>query len=182
MFAIRPQAITFAEIRSTQFDITGRFEVPRSPQGHPVLLQAGDSDDGREFGAAKADAIFTGTAPSRQGQTFYTDVKGRLAKYGTRRTTTSRFSPPRHSYSETSPRTRRKGAAHPAAAGRSADRHRVPRTDLGQGPLVQYDPDGPLPEVDPTDDVTITRGRGASRQGSARGRASSGGPRPRPRT
>ncbi|WP_037112279.1 LLM class flavin-dependent oxidoreductase, partial [Rhodococcoides fascians] len=50
-----------AQVRHTgpQFDIDAAFTVPRSPQGHPVLLQAGDSDEGREFGAAKADAIFT---------------------------------------------------------------------------------------------------------------------------
>nr|WP_256674851.1 LLM class flavin-dependent oxidoreductase [Pseudomonas sp. ALS1131] len=72
----------FSPIHTTQFDISGRFEVPRSPQGHPVLLQAGDSDEGREFGAAKADAIFTGHGTLEEGHAFYADVKGRLAKYG----------------------------------------------------------------------------------------------------
>ena len=42
-----------------QFDIHGHFNVPRSPQGHPVILQAGDSDGGRELAARTADAIFT---------------------------------------------------------------------------------------------------------------------------
>ena len=42
-----------------QFDIHGHFNVPRSPQGHPVILQAGDSDEGRELAASSADAIFT---------------------------------------------------------------------------------------------------------------------------
>ncbi len=41
------------------FDISGRFNVPRSPQGRPVIFQAGDSDEGREFAAASADAIFS---------------------------------------------------------------------------------------------------------------------------
>ncbi|HEY8985758.1 MAG TPA: LLM class flavin-dependent oxidoreductase, partial [Streptomyces sp.] len=41
------------------FDIHGRFNVPRSPQGRPVIFQAGDSDEGREFAAAEADAIFS---------------------------------------------------------------------------------------------------------------------------
>ena len=39
------------EHHDSQFDISGRFNVPRSPQGRPVILQAGDSDDGREFAA-----------------------------------------------------------------------------------------------------------------------------------
>ena len=37
--------------RGPQFDIHGHFNVPRSPQGHPVILQAGDSDGGRELAA-----------------------------------------------------------------------------------------------------------------------------------
>ena len=41
------------------FDISGQFNVPRSPQGRPVIFQAGDSDEGREFAASSADAIFS---------------------------------------------------------------------------------------------------------------------------
>src|ERR1700678_4360924 len=41
------------------FDINGRFNVPRSPQGRPVIFQAGDSDEGRQFAASSADAIFS---------------------------------------------------------------------------------------------------------------------------
>ena len=37
----------------------GQFNVPRSPQGRPVIFQAGDSDEGRDFAASSADAIFT---------------------------------------------------------------------------------------------------------------------------
>jgi alkanesulfonate monooxygenase SsuD/methylene tetrahydromethanopterin reductase-like flavin-dependent oxidoreductase (luciferase family) len=42
------------------FDIAGRFNVPRSPQGRPVIFQAGDSEQGREFAASSADAISNG--------------------------------------------------------------------------------------------------------------------------
>jgi len=69
-------------IRTDQFDISGRFPVPRSPQGRPVILQAGDSEEGREFAASGADAIFTRHGTLEAGQAFYADVKGRLAKYG----------------------------------------------------------------------------------------------------
>jgi alkanesulfonate monooxygenase SsuD/methylene tetrahydromethanopterin reductase-like flavin-dependent oxidoreductase (luciferase family) len=44
--------------RDEHFDIAGRFNVPRSPQGRPVIPQAGESDAGREFAAA-AGAIFS---------------------------------------------------------------------------------------------------------------------------
>ncbi|MGD9525681.1 MAG: NtaA/DmoA family FMN-dependent monooxygenase, partial [Pseudonocardia sp.] len=67
---------------SDQYDIRGRFAVPRSPQGRPVILQAGDSEEGREFAASDADAIFSRHATLDAGQAFYADVKGRLARYG----------------------------------------------------------------------------------------------------
>lgn len=65
-----------------QFDIAGRFAVPPSPQRHPVVLQAGDSDGGREFAASSADVVFTGHGGFEEGQAFYADVKRRLARYG----------------------------------------------------------------------------------------------------
>jgi FMN-dependent oxidoreductase (nitrilotriacetate monooxygenase family) len=65
-----------------QFDIRGLFNVPRTPQVHPVILQAGDSDEGRELAAASADAIFTRHSMLPGAQAFYADAKGRLAKYG----------------------------------------------------------------------------------------------------
>jgi FMN-dependent oxidoreductase (nitrilotriacetate monooxygenase family) len=64
------------------FDIAGQFNVPRSPQGRPVIFQAGDSDEGRDFAAASADAIFSRHSTLADGQAFYADVKGRLPKYG----------------------------------------------------------------------------------------------------
>ena len=47
-----------------------------------MILQAGDSEEGREFAAADADAIFTRHGTLEAGQAFYADVKGRLARYG----------------------------------------------------------------------------------------------------
>ena len=61
-----------------QFDITRHFTVPRSPQRHPVILQAGDIDGGREFAAATADAIFSRHWTLEDGQAFYQDVKAPL--------------------------------------------------------------------------------------------------------
>ena len=52
-------------------DIAGQFNVPRSPQGRPVIFQAGDSDEGRDFAAASADAIFSRHSTLEAGQAFY---------------------------------------------------------------------------------------------------------------
>ena len=46
-----------------QFSIDGTFDVTRSPQGHPVFIQAGDSDGGRELAAKRADVIFSRPSP-----------------------------------------------------------------------------------------------------------------------
>ena len=68
--------------RDAFFDIAGQFNVPRSPQGRPVIFQAGDSDEGRDFAAASADAIFSRHSTLEAGQAFYADVKGRLPRFG----------------------------------------------------------------------------------------------------
>ncbi|WP_433663443.1 NtaA/DmoA family FMN-dependent monooxygenase [Nocardia sp. CA-128927] len=144
--------------RGGQFDIAGRFVLPPSPQGHPVVLQAGDSDDGREFGAAAADAIFTGHGTLEAGQQFYADVKGRLAKYGR--------SPDELKILPAATFVLGDSAQDAEDRARHIRRQQVgPQTAIAfleqvwGRDLSGYDPDGPLPDVEPTDNVTITRGR-----------------------
>ena len=62
--------------------VRGPLNVPRPPQGHPVIVQAGASDTGRELAAATAEVVFTSPYDIAAGQAFYNDVKGRMAKYG----------------------------------------------------------------------------------------------------
>ena len=64
------------------FKVRGPLNIPRPPQGYPVLVQAGSSEDGKEFAAQYAEAIFTAQQTLEDAQRFYTDVKGRLARYG----------------------------------------------------------------------------------------------------
>ena len=64
------------------FKVRGPLNIPRSPQGYPVLVQAGSSEDGKEFAAQYAEAIFTAQQTLVEAQQFYSDVKSRLAKYG----------------------------------------------------------------------------------------------------
>ena len=68
--------------RGRHFDIAGEFTVPRSPQGHPVVLRAGDSPVDREFAASAADVLLTLRGTPDASRTLYADVKGRLARYG----------------------------------------------------------------------------------------------------
>ncbi len=62
--------------------VEGPLNLERSRQGQPVIFQAGDSEQGRDLGAAIADAIFTHAASIEAGQQFYADIKGRAARLG----------------------------------------------------------------------------------------------------
>lgn len=64
------------------FKVQGTLDSPSSPQGHPVIVQAGSSEAGKELAAKTAEVIFTAWQTLEEAQTFYRDVKGRLAKYG----------------------------------------------------------------------------------------------------
>ena len=64
------------------FNVQGALNVPRPPQGYPVIVQAGQSEAGRELAAKYAEVIFTSQQNLEDAQAFYRDVKGRLAKYG----------------------------------------------------------------------------------------------------
>ena len=64
------------------FNVQGSLNVPRSPQGYPVIVQAGQSEDGRELAAKYAEVIFTAQQSLSDAQAFYRDVKSRLSKYG----------------------------------------------------------------------------------------------------
>ena len=66
------------------FKVRGPLDFPRPPQGHPVLVQAGSSRDGREFAARFAEAIYTAQNNLPEAQAFYAEVKGRMAHYGRR--------------------------------------------------------------------------------------------------
>ncbi|MCA6573744.1 MAG: LLM class flavin-dependent oxidoreductase [Pseudanabaena sp. M57BS1SP1A06MG] len=63
------------------FSVKGPLNVARPPQGYPVIVQAGASEPGRELAARTAEVIFTANQTLADAQEFYSDVKGRLAKY-----------------------------------------------------------------------------------------------------
>ena len=145
------------------FDISGQFNVPRSPQGRPVIFQAGDSDEGREFAASSADAIFSRPGTLAEGQTFYEDVKDRLAKYG--QTPDQLLILPAATFvlgdtdadaDELARQVRRQ-----QVSGQTAIKF---MEQLWNRDLSGYDPDGPLPGVDPDPgEHTIARGRASVR-------------------
>lgn len=65
-----------------RFAVRGPLNIPRSPQGRPVLVQAGSSESGKEFAAKYAEAVFTAQRTLAEGQAFYQDLKSRVVKAG----------------------------------------------------------------------------------------------------
>ena len=64
------------------FQVAGPLNIARTPQGRPVIFQAGASDDGKQLAAQHADAIFTHHDTQSAAQDFYRDVKGQLEHHG----------------------------------------------------------------------------------------------------
>ena len=67
------------------FRVAGPLNVPRSPQGYPVLVQAGSSEDGKGFAARYAEAVFTAQQTLADGKRFYADLKDRARRLGSDR-------------------------------------------------------------------------------------------------
>ncbi|MDH4608570.1 LLM class flavin-dependent oxidoreductase [Pseudomonas sp. BN102] len=64
------------------FRVQGPLNVARSPQGRPVVVQAGSSETGRALAAETADVVFTAQSSLARAQDFYRDLKGRLEQFG----------------------------------------------------------------------------------------------------
>ncbi|MFF8983200.1 NtaA/DmoA family FMN-dependent monooxygenase [Streptomyces globisporus] len=141
-----------------QFSISGEFTVPRSPQGHPVVIQAGDSSEGREFAASAADIIFTRHGTLEAGRDFYADVKGRLAAYG-READSLKIMPGVTVVVGDNDAEAQEKAAEIRRQQVSPQNAILAAEQIWGTDLSAYDPDGPLPDIDPVTDSGITRGR-----------------------
>ncbi|WP_333767927.1 NtaA/DmoA family FMN-dependent monooxygenase [Streptomyces sp. IBSBF 2435] len=149
--------------KDEHFDIAGRFNVPRSPQGRPVIFQAGDSDAGRDFAASSADAIFSRHSALEAGQAFYQDVKGRLERFG--RTHDELLILPAATFvlgdTDADAHDKAYEVRRAQVSGQTAIKllEQVWNRDLSA-----YDPEGPLPDIDPDPgEHTVARGRASVR-------------------
>ena len=148
------------------FDISGHTTVPRSPQGRPVVFQAGDSEEGRDFAAEHADAIFSRHATLEEGRPFYADVKARLARFGRERDELLVLPAASFVLGDTD--------AEAEEAAREVRRAQVSGAtaivfleQVWNRDLSHLDPDGPLPDVDPVvGDQVMSRGRASVRMRS----------------
>jgi FMN-dependent oxidoreductase (nitrilotriacetate monooxygenase family) len=68
--------------KGPHYQVAGPLNMPRCPQGRPVLVQAGSSDTGRRFAARHAEAVFTAHMEKATAQAFYADLKALVAAAG----------------------------------------------------------------------------------------------------
>lgn len=74
--------VHYTDHEGAHFKVKGPLNVSRSPQGHPVIVQAGASDDGRSLAALTAEVIFTAHQRLDTAQEFYRDIKARAQGFG----------------------------------------------------------------------------------------------------
>ena len=79
---VRPGRIRRIDHVGNYYRVAGPLNMPRSPQGRPVLVQAGSSDSGKDFAAKYAEAIFTAHLEKESAVRFYQDVKARVGYFG----------------------------------------------------------------------------------------------------
>ena len=68
--------------KGKHFQVRGPLNVACSPQGRPVLVQAGASGTGRDVAARIAELVFTASSTFEQAKEFYGDVRNRIPRFG----------------------------------------------------------------------------------------------------
>ena len=77
-----PAKVHDIDHKGAHFAVKGPLNVPRPVQGHPVVVQAGQSEDGRRLAALSAEVIFTAHQSLASAQEFYRDIKARVIAEG----------------------------------------------------------------------------------------------------
>lgn len=134
------------------FTVTGLLDSARSPQGRPVVVQAGASDAGKNLAARTADVVFTAAQTIEQAQAYYADLKSRMTGFG-RKPDDIKILPgvsPIVANSESEARAKYEALQEliPDEVGVALLASYLSIKDLSQYPL-----DGPLPDMPATDGI-----------------------------
>lgn len=142
--------------RGDHFAVAGPLNVARSPQGQPVVVQAGGSEAGRDLAAATAEVVFTAQPSLEKAQQFYRDIKRRVVAQGRApgavRVMPGLFAVVGTSQGEADDKFGQLQQLIEPAAGLALLGRMIGNFDLSSYPL-----DGPLPELPQTDDGQRSR-------------------------
>jgi FMN-dependent oxidoreductase (nitrilotriacetate monooxygenase family) len=146
---VRPGSLHVPAFQGKYFNVQGGLNVPRPPQGHPVLIQAGSSGPGQALAARIADVVFTAQNDMSEAKAFYDTVRAQVARFG-RLPDDVRIMP---GVFPVIGRTEREAQATFAELNRNIDMaqgYTVLSERLGADMSV-YPMDGPVPEVPETE-------------------------------
>jgi FMN-dependent oxidoreductase (nitrilotriacetate monooxygenase family) len=79
---VRPGSLHVPAFKGKYFAVEGGLNVPRSPQGHPVLIQAGSSGPGQALAARIADVVFTAQNDLDEALAFHRSLKAQVTALG----------------------------------------------------------------------------------------------------
>ncbi|MDM5296929.1 LLM class flavin-dependent oxidoreductase [Bacillus pumilus] len=131
------------------FSVRGPLNVSRTPQGQPVIIQAGSSEDGQKLAAKTAELIFTAQNDLTKAKEFYRSLKGKVEAAGRSREDVSIMPGIFPILAETEDEAKAKYQELQELIvpeiGLSILQNYLGGIDLSQYPL-----DGPLPEIDPS--------------------------------
>jgi FMN-dependent oxidoreductase (nitrilotriacetate monooxygenase family) len=131
------------------FNVRGPLNIPRSPQGYPVMVQSGASEAGKELAARSAEVVFTAQSDLDDAKAFYADLKGRLTRHGRRpedlKVIVGVFPYVGHTREEAAQKAERLNALIEPAVGLSLLATQLSGINLSAFPL-----DGQLPVIPPT--------------------------------
>lgn len=157
---LKPGAATPIEHQGAHYTIDYTSRLPRSAQSRPVLFQAGDSAEGRDFAARQADVIFSAHTGLQAATDFRADITARTLKAGRAASAVKIMPGAEFILAET-----------PQAA--EEKRRWVKEQQIGPQQALAYleqfwgeslegiDPEGPLPSFDPKiSESDVTRGSG----------------------
>lgn len=152
-----PSKIHVLDYKGKYFSVRGPLHIARPVQGWPVIVQAGASEAGRQLAAETAEVVFAGVNYLEAGQAFFADVKGRAKAIG-RDPDTIKILPGALVVV---------GQTVEAAQAKRIHLDSLVHYDSGIGSLNSalgydvsgFDPDGPLPEIPPTNASHSARDR-----------------------
>ncbi len=141
-----PEKMHFLNHQGKHFKVKGPLNIPRPPQGRPVIVQAGTSDDGMDVAARFAEVIFSANLTMESCQQYFKEVKTRAADKFGRNPDHLKVMPGLSCYvGRTEAEAKEKcdyqnSLMHPVVA------REILSTVLGNVDLTPYDFDGPLPD------------------------------------
>jgi N-acetyl-S-(2-succino)cysteine monooxygenase len=141
-----PSKMHFLNHKGKHFQVKGPLNIPRPPQGHPVIVQAGTSDDGMDVAARFAEVIFSAHLTMESCQEYFKEIKTRAREKFGRNPDHLKVMPGLSAYvGRTEDEANEKfeyqnSLMHPVVA------REILSTVLGGVDLTPYDFDGQLPD------------------------------------